>query len=179
MRWFLRSVLRLAIRALVFVAFLCFLWFIPQLQAAYTCSFGNYFHAWFSGRASESCLVFEINPIWWSRIGKVLQLVGTLTVITELFGPDQIRNDIARTRVHLAKFIWDISFRPIEPWWATWLRVLQMTVIFAIAYAFAFIIDYVLIQPFALLAKGLGPNGAKIWSVSLIALGTCLDLVAT
>jgi hypothetical protein len=88
-------------------------------------------------------------------------LVGTLIVITELFRPEQIRIDIARSRVHLAEFLWDVTLRPVEPQWATWLRALRMAAIFAIAYVFAFIIDRFLIQPFARLAESLGPSGAK------------------
>ena len=46
---------------------------------------------WFSGDLADDILLWGISILWWERIGKLMQVVGAVTILAEIIGPQRIR----------------------------------------------------------------------------------------
>jgi hypothetical protein len=48
-------------------------------------------HNWLSGHLDPELSLWGIRLFWWARIGKILQIVGAVTVVVDIIGPRRLR----------------------------------------------------------------------------------------
>jgi hypothetical protein len=46
---------------------------------------------WSSGKLTDDFLLYGIRLLWWGRIGKGLELIGGLTIVLDIIGPERLR----------------------------------------------------------------------------------------
>lgn len=46
---------------------------------------------WLSGNLPPNAMLWGISIFWWGRFGKMMQLVGAITILADIIGPERIR----------------------------------------------------------------------------------------
>lgn len=47
--------------------------------------------SWLSGHLSPNATIWGVSIFWWGRIGKIMQVIGAITIIADIIGPEKIR----------------------------------------------------------------------------------------
>lgn len=47
---------------------------------------------WLSGRLSPNLTLWGVSIFWWGRFGKIMQVVGAVTIVADIVGPEKIRS---------------------------------------------------------------------------------------
>jgi hypothetical protein len=48
-------------------------------------------HNWRSGHLDPELVLWGIRLLWWARVGKILQIIGAVTVLVDIIGPRKLR----------------------------------------------------------------------------------------
>jgi hypothetical protein len=59
--------------------------------AAKDVSFFEALSVWSTGRSTDTLVLFGLSMVWWGRIGKILQVIGGVLVVSEIIGEERIK----------------------------------------------------------------------------------------
>lgn len=67
---------------------------------------------WLAGHLPSDVIIWGVSVFWWGRLGKIMQLIGAITIVADIIGPEKIRRfgaslHTAITRMNLIRFLED------------------------------------------------------------------------